>query len=68
MTPQITLETSTIERLKTFAEPLVDTFDTVVNRAMMRFRLLRLPLASSLVHTKSEPMVTPSVYSSSAQP
>lgn len=34
MTPQITLETSTIERLKTFAEPLVDTFDTVVNRAI----------------------------------
>ena len=34
MTPQITLETHTIERLKAFAEPLVDTYDTVVNRAI----------------------------------
>jgi hypothetical protein len=34
MTPQVTLETSTVERLKAFAEPLVDTFDTVINRAI----------------------------------
>jgi hypothetical protein len=34
MTPQITLDSSTIERLKAFAEPLVDTYDTVVNRAI----------------------------------
>jgi hypothetical protein len=34
MTPQVTLETATIERMKAHAEPLVDTFDTVVNRAL----------------------------------
>jgi hypothetical protein len=32
--PQVTLESSTIERMKAHAEPLVDTFDTVVNRAL----------------------------------
>jgi hypothetical protein len=33
MTPQVTLDSSTIERMKAHAEPLVDTYDTVVNRA-----------------------------------
>jgi len=34
MTPTITLAPETVERLKSFAEPLVDTFDTVMNKAM----------------------------------
>lgn len=34
MTPQVTLDSSTIERMKLSAEPLVDTFDTVINRAL----------------------------------
>jgi hypothetical protein len=34
MPPAITLAPETIDRLKSFAEPLVDTFDTVMNRAM----------------------------------
>src|SRR5579862_7679461 len=34
MTPQVNLEASTIERMKAHAEPLVDTFDTVANRAL----------------------------------
>ncbi len=34
MTPQVTLEASTIERMKAHAEPLVDTFDSVANRAL----------------------------------
>src|ERR1700733_3868448 len=34
LTQQVPLELTTIERLKSHAEPLVDTFDTVVNRAI----------------------------------
>jgi hypothetical protein len=34
MAPNVTLSPETITRLKSFAEPLVDTFDTVMNRAM----------------------------------
>ena len=34
MTPQVNLERSTIERMKAHAEPLVDTYDTVINRAL----------------------------------
>jgi hypothetical protein len=34
MTSQIELKPETIARLKSFAEPLVDTFDSVVNRAL----------------------------------
>ena len=34
MTPQVTLESSTIDRMKAHAEPLVDTYDTVINRAL----------------------------------
>lgn len=34
MTPQVNLETATIERMKTHAEPLIDTFDTVINRGL----------------------------------
>jgi hypothetical protein len=34
MTPQVPLEAATIERMKAHAEPLVDTYDTVVNRAL----------------------------------
>ena len=34
MTPQVNLERSTIERMKAHAEPLVDTYDTIINRAL----------------------------------
>jgi hypothetical protein len=34
VTQQVPLELTTIERLKSHAEPLVDTFDSVVNRAI----------------------------------
>jgi hypothetical protein len=34
MTPQVSLESHTVDRLKSFAEPLVDTFDSVINRAI----------------------------------
>ncbi len=34
MTPQVTLESSTIERMKAYAEPLVDTLDTVILRGL----------------------------------
>jgi hypothetical protein len=34
MMPQVTLEASTIERMKNYAEPLVDTLDTVILRGL----------------------------------
>src|ERR1700721_3032924 len=34
MTPQVTLEFSTIERMKEYAEPLVDTLDTVILKGL----------------------------------
>jgi hypothetical protein len=34
MTPPVPLEAATIARMKAHAEPLVDTYDTVVNRAL----------------------------------
>jgi hypothetical protein len=34
MMPQVTLETSTIERMKAYAEPLVDTLDTVILKGL----------------------------------
>ena len=34
MTPQINIENSTIERMKPHAEPLVDSYDSVINRAL----------------------------------
>lgn len=40
MSPNVTLAPETIARLKTFAEPLVDTFDTIVNRAMDALEIL----------------------------
>jgi hypothetical protein len=34
MTPQVNLEASTIERMKTYAEPLVDTLDSVILKGL----------------------------------
>jgi hypothetical protein len=41
MNPQVPLEPTTIDRLKSHAEPLVDTFDTVVNRAIDALEALK---------------------------
>jgi hypothetical protein len=41
MTPQVTLDNSTIERMKLSAEPLVDTFDTVIHRALDALEALK---------------------------
>jgi hypothetical protein len=41
MTPQVTLDTSTLERMKQYAEPLVDTLDTVINRGLDAIDMLK---------------------------
>jgi hypothetical protein len=41
MMPQVTLETSTIERMKGYAEPLVDTLDTVILRGLDALDMLK---------------------------
>jgi hypothetical protein len=41
MMPQVTLEASTIERMKAYAEPLVDNFDTVILKGLDALDMLR---------------------------
>jgi hypothetical protein len=41
MMPQVTLEASTIERMKAYAEPLVDNFDTVILKGLDALDMLK---------------------------
>jgi hypothetical protein len=41
MMPQVTLEASTIERMKAYAEPLVDTLDTVILKGLDALDMLK---------------------------
>lgn len=41
MTPQVTLEASTIERMKAYAEPLVDTLDSVILKGLDAIDMLK---------------------------
>jgi hypothetical protein len=41
MVPQVTLEASTIERMKAYAEPLVDNFDTVILKGLDALDILK---------------------------
>ena len=41
MTPLVTLETSTVERMKLYAEPLVDTLDTVILKGLDAIDLIK---------------------------
>jgi hypothetical protein len=47
MSPQVPLEAATIERMKAHAEPLVDTYDTVANRALDALDALKEQTAST---------------------
>lgn len=41
MMPQVTLDASTIERMKAYAEPLVDNFDTVILKGLDALDMLK---------------------------
>jgi hypothetical protein len=59
MTPQVTLEVATIERMKAYAEPLVDTFDTVIMKGLDALDMLKVeangPMQERILNPASPP-------------
>lgn len=59
--PEITLEHTTFQRLQQHAKPLVDTPDTVINRAMDALEKLEEPTALSARQNTSEREIDPRI-------
>lgn len=61
MTPQVNLESSTIERMKSYAEPLVDTLDTVILKALDAIDMLKAKTDAPLSERVLNPAAPPNL-------